>query len=34
MTTENLRGNLTLDELKKIIYLSNKLENFKPTKNY
>ena len=31
MTTENLRGNLTLDELKKIIYLSNKLENFKPT---
>ena len=31
MTTETLRGNLTLDELKKIIYLSNKLEDFKPS---
>jgi len=32
MTSDELRGNLTLDELKKIITLSNKLDTFVPDK--
>lgn len=32
MTTDELRGNLTLEELKKIIHLSNKLDSFVPDK--
>jgi hypothetical protein len=32
MQTDDYKGNLSLDEVKKIIYLSNKLDNYNPSK--